>query len=103
MTPRPALPAALAETLRDPGLRGARCAGQPDLFVGARDGEDTAARAARHREALRRCDGCPASPACDRIVRSLAPRDRDGVWAGQVWASGTPAHHPAPADDPTAA
>lgn len=89
--------AALATTLRDPGLHGARCAGRPDLVAGARDDEGVDARTARHTRALALCTGCPAHTACARIAGSLTKRDLDGLWAGVIYEYGRPV--PLPADD----
>lgn len=80
-----------AALVRDPAVRDAHCAGQPDLMAGEIIGESTADRTARHQRALALCRGCPAATACARIAGTLRPRDLDGVWSGQVWNHGRPA------------
>ena len=71
--------AALGQTLDTPRLRGAACAGLPELF------DPLEPSAATEAVALRICDGCPALTQCRRWFRRMPDKEKpSGVVAGRV-------------------
>ena len=68
-----------------PVLRGARCRGRHHLFDPPACDEPDATAQARHSQALRVCEVCPALDACAAWVSSLPVSKRPhGVVAGRI-------------------
>ena len=68
-----------------PVLSGARCRGRHHLFDEAAADEQEHVTAARHAQALRICQSCPALDACTGWVDSLPASKRPpGVIAGRI-------------------
>ncbi|WP_027019969.1 WhiB family transcriptional regulator [Corynebacterium sputi] len=71
---------------RDHRLDGAACAGYPlPLWDESVHGEATGARDERHRVAALICQRCPVNTSCSAIAAELAPSDRAGIWAGNLF------------------
>jgi WhiB family redox-sensing transcriptional regulator len=77
----------LSAMARVPILRGARCRGRHQLFdpKGCDEPDDVAQ--ARHAQALRICESCPALQSCEEwCFEKLPAKDRPhGVVAGRIW------------------
>ncbi|HPY26001.1 MAG TPA: hypothetical protein PLK19_16960 [Mycobacterium sp.] len=68
-----------------PALPGARCRGRHHLFDDAAQGEPADTVEARHRQAIRLCQRCPALEPCQTWLDSLPPSRRPaGVVAGRI-------------------
>lgn len=72
-----------------PVLPGARCRNRSALFDPPEPREAPATFAARHRQAIGLCAGCPALSACQTWFNGLPKRQRPhGVVAGRVRGAG---------------